>query len=420
MSQLEVLSLAERGWRLLPCAERGKIALIGQWQRRASCDPEMIRSWARRHPGCNWGLATGPKSKIWALDVDGELGRESLSALTAQYGDDWTRTIAVETATGRHFYFSYPSEGLIRNSASKLAPGLDTRGDGGYVIVPPSIHPTGATYQWTAPLNGQEPRSTPEWLLQLVTSPERAAIRPCDVNALYTGSRNDTLFRVGCYLRRKGFELEQICFELLDQNARRCRPPLPDEDIYRLARQAAAYPVGGPDFLETAWNALQGKAFVSNYAKFLALVHELQTARPGRSIALPVNRIGELFGLHRTAIGSFRRQAVRDGVLELAEAYVAQRKAACYRVLGKIEDRPPETLSILPKLSIWLRESSVQSAHRESSVVAYRESSHRESPVAHRESSRFCYVHGEHSNFWLRGEDFICELCHPNPFAEVN
>ena len=81
----------------------------------------MIQSWDCHYPRCNWGLKTGPESGIWALDIDGEPGRESLSTFVAQNGEDWTRTVTVQTAKGLHFYFSYPTEGLILNSASKNA-----------------------------------------------------------------------------------------------------------------------------------------------------------------------------------------------------------------------------------------------------------------------------------------------------------
>jgi hypothetical protein len=410
----EVLTLAERGWRLLPCAERGKIPLIKDWTRRASCDSEAIRSWAQRHPGCNWGLATGPESKVWALDVDGEPGRESLNSLVAQYGEAWTRTITVQTSKGMHLYFSYPSNGAIRNSASKLATGLDTRGDGGYVLVPPSIHPSGATYQWTTPLNGQPPASTPEWLFQLIASPQRPAVRASDVGALYTGSRNDGLFRVGCYLRRKGFELDQIEFELLDHNTRRCKPPLPDEDIYKIARQAAAYPIGGPDPLEAAWNSVQGKTFSSNYAKFIALAAELQAARPDHPIVLPVNRIGTLFDLHRTAIGCFRRQAVKDGVLELAEAYVAKRRAACYKFLGKLEEQLPKLSLSSPYGLGRVQQNTQQLPIERVAVITHRESpavAHRESPLTHRESLRRCLACGSHALYRELDGTITCQSC---------
>jgi hypothetical protein len=313
-----------------------------------------------------------------------------------------------------HLYFAYPSEGAIRNSASKLATGLDTRGDGGYVLVPPSVHPSGATYRWTAPLNPQAPASTPQWLTQLVSSPQRPAMRPQDVGALHIGARNDSLFRVGCYLRRKGLELAHIENELLDHNARRCRPPLPDEDVHKIARQAAAYPVGAPDPLESAWNTIQGKTFSSNYAKFLALAGELQAARPGRPIVLPTNRIGTLFALDRTSIGCFRRQAVKEGVLELAEAYVAKRRAACYRFLTELEKQVPK-LSLPSPYGLERVLQDSQSVPIERVAVI----AHRESSVAHRESLQRCLACGSYALYRELDGTITCQTCTPLS-SEVN
>jgi hypothetical protein len=431
LQQLEVLSLAERGWRLLPCAERGKQPLISDWRRRASSDPEAILSWARRHPRCNWGLACGAESGIWVLDIDGESGTENLQDLLEQHGTQWTQTITAQTGNGMHFYFAYPTEASIRNSASKLAAGLDTRGDGGYCIVPPSIHPTGATYRWTAPLNGRMPASTPEWLLHLVAGPQRPAVRAQDIGAIYEGQRNDTLFRTACYLRRKGAELNEITAKLFEQNATRCRPPLADEDIQKIARQAAAYPVGGLDPLESAWREVQGELHSSKYERFIALARALQASRPDKTIALPVKRVSALLDLHYTMISIYRTRAVKAGVLELVEPYVKlQRKAACYRFLGKIGEkrerfgsaihRGSPNANPLPRLSL-LHTNGLVRAHSENPHSESRAVSYSESPVPYSENLRYCYVHRIETPHWKRiDSSSICQFCHPKPYSEVN
>ena len=144
------LELAERGWPVFPVKPKQKIPRIKEWQKVATIDPNIVRGWWTQWPNANVGIATGEGSNLVVLDVDvkdGKCGDESLAELERQLGDLPT-TVEVVTGTGgRHIYFIYPNNSEIRNSASQLGPGLDVRGEGGYVVVPPSIHPdTGRTY----------------------------------------------------------------------------------------------------------------------------------------------------------------------------------------------------------------------------------------------------------------------------------
>jgi hypothetical protein len=155
------LEHAEQGWRILPIKSRDKTPLIRQWPQRASSDAGTIRDWAARHPGCNWGVACGPGSGVWVLDIDGHKGRMSLTALETQHG---RLPVTLVSRTGRedggeHRYFSYPEDVALRNSA--LGEGLDVRGDGGCVIVPPSVHRSGRAYKWVDP--GATIAGAPPW-----------------------------------------------------------------------------------------------------------------------------------------------------------------------------------------------------------------------------------------------------------------
>jgi hypothetical protein len=60
-----VLSLAVRGWQIHPCAERGKTPLLKDWPHRASRDADVIRRWAQKYKGCNWGVLCGADSGVW-------------------------------------------------------------------------------------------------------------------------------------------------------------------------------------------------------------------------------------------------------------------------------------------------------------------------------------------------------------------
>jgi bifunctional DNA primase/polymerase-like protein/primase-like protein len=153
-----------------------------------------------------------------------------------------------------------------------------------------------------------------------------------DIGVLPEGRRNDGLTRLAGALRRKGASLEEIEQELFKHNERRCQPPLSGIEVSRIAVSVARYPTGGPDPLEDAWQVIEAQPCDSKFARFVALARQLQTARPGQPVALPVDRIGKLMGVHWTTVGLYRKQAVRDGVLEITGKYVAHRRACTYRV----------------------------------------------------------------------------------------
>lgn len=323
----QVLVLADHGWLLLPCAERGKVPLIGDWRKRASSDPDTIQRWAKKHGRCNWAVATGQASGVFVIDVDGESGEKSFCSLIEQHGT-WSKTLATITARGHHFYFDWPTSGTIRTSAGKLGSGVDVRGDGGYCVIPPSLHPSGARYEWTG---NSKVASAPDWLLRSLTSASGPVIDSAEIGTLLEGTRNDGLTRYAGKLRRGGADQAEIELKLLAANRRRCKPPLSEDEVRKIAAGIVMrYAPGGLDPLERAWQASEGD-YSSNYERFLALARELQSARPGQTIALPLERIGALMRVHWNSVSYYRSKAVASEILCPAGDYVPHRKAALYR-----------------------------------------------------------------------------------------
>jgi putative DNA primase/helicase len=129
--------------------------LAPQGLRDATTDPDQIREWWGQCPAANIGMPTGAWSGVVVLDVDPEKGGfQSLLALVRRYGI-LPQTRVVHTGSGGlHFYFAH--RGIhTRNSAGKLGPGLDLRGDGGYVLLPPSVHATSRAYAWQGAWDGE-------------------------------------------------------------------------------------------------------------------------------------------------------------------------------------------------------------------------------------------------------------------------
>ena len=119
------------------CETPGKHPRILQWPENATTRPGMIRSWWGRWPEANIGLVTGEASRLVVLDVDPRHGGHvGLEELERQFGP-LPATVEAQTGSGgRHLLFKHPGQ-RVSNSAGILGPGLDVRGDGGYIVVPP-------------------------------------------------------------------------------------------------------------------------------------------------------------------------------------------------------------------------------------------------------------------------------------------
>jgi hypothetical protein len=165
-----------------------------------------------------------------------------------QHGPEWTETRSVRTKRGGHLYFRWPAgeTRIIRNSAGKIALGVDVRGEAGYVIIPPSIHPEGTHYEWAG-----DPHipiaEAPGWLLEMVLSASsRGASSPNthgngDVGTIPQGQRNATLASFAGTLRHRSMSPAAIEAALLAENAARCNPPLPECEVRTIAASVSRY-----------------------------------------------------------------------------------------------------------------------------------------------------------------------------------
>lgn len=155
----------------------------------ASADPDQVTRWWSRWPAANIAIATGP-ARLIVADLDGEQAIRAWQELAAPHSR--TVTAAVRTPRGWHFWFRQPLDGdPLGNSASRLAPGIDTRGAGGYVLAPPSLHITGRRYLW-AP-GGAQVAACPSWLavaLRPAPVPEVPARPIPDLTATGDGRRH--------------------------------------------------------------------------------------------------------------------------------------------------------------------------------------------------------------------------------------
>jgi Bifunctional DNA primase/polymerase, N-terminal len=177
------LRWVDRGFRVFPCEPRDKtpcFALVPKDRgpdgklvegtagfKKATREPEKISSWWRRIPNANIGLATG--HGVFALDLDGP-DAEIWFANACGRNGECPRTLTSRTSRGWHLFFKTAAE--VPCSTSRLAPKVDIKGIGGYVIAPPSVHPDGPVYALRRDLPIAE---APRWLVDLAMPDEMPA-----------------------------------------------------------------------------------------------------------------------------------------------------------------------------------------------------------------------------------------------------
>lgn len=241
------LDYLARDWSVIPVFARQKRPLIS-WQKyqHSHATADEVSAWYRRWPNANVGIVTGAVSNLVVLDVDrGHGGDESLAALERRHGPLPVTVEAISGGGGRHLYFAHPG-GHVRNRVA-LAAGIDLRGDGGMIVAPPSVHPSGARYAWRTGQAPDEiaPAPLPEWLLEEVAPAEGGAghtlshWRQLIAEDVPEGSRNNTIASLSGHLLWHGVDAEVVTELLLCWNRERCRPPLSDEEVMRTVQSIA-------------------------------------------------------------------------------------------------------------------------------------------------------------------------------------
>lgn len=225
---------AKNGWQSFPCLFRDKKPAV-KWTEAATTEINMLSGWWD-DTGANIALACGARSGIVVIDIDREHdGFYSLADLAREYGD-LPITPTVKTGNnGEHIYFKHPGF-EIRNSAGKLGRGIDVRGDGGYVVSPPSIHPNGKVYEWIVKPSETPLADMPEWMIGLLQAPNETQGKPISDGMIPDGQKHDFFVKLAGSMRRKGFSAAAIYQALLVENNTRCINPAPSEHVLEIAQ----------------------------------------------------------------------------------------------------------------------------------------------------------------------------------------
>ena len=235
-----------RGWAAFPV--NGKIPATPKGVLDASTEERMSGIWFERFPDRGVALATGKPSGVWALDLDSEDAAKSWAAMQDEHRDR-IKTVVSRTKRGYHVLFKMPTDDTdIRSSAGQVGDGIDVRGTGGYIVLPPSPHPDGGVYRWAKGRGPDEVAiaATPDWLKAVVTKKQSGAAQraPTLPDTIMQGCRNETLMSLAGSLRRRGGSRMAIFAAIQVENATRCSPPLSDGEVEKIADSVARYEPG--------------------------------------------------------------------------------------------------------------------------------------------------------------------------------
>jgi len=239
---------AKRGWPVFP-VNPDKTPRVPGGFHAATTDIKQIRTWWQngdRRSGI--AVATGSASRLVVLDVDPRNGGDETLLDIVGGVDKLPDTVTCKTGGGgSHYYFLIPAGCRIRSG--RLAPGIELKADGGYVVLPPSKHHSGGTYTWEIGRGPSEIEiaEVPEWLKRLIDTRIAANIegfkhRSASVQEVIPeGERNNRLTSIAGLLRRRGIKAEAIYQALLRINALQCQPPLPTQEVRAIANSIARY-----------------------------------------------------------------------------------------------------------------------------------------------------------------------------------
>lgn len=242
-------ALLANGIPVFPCNAQ-KQPLTANGFKNATTDAATVEAWSNSWPDALIGVPTGPASGVDVLDVDfevdehGEVIKDGFKSLNG-HELPATRTHTTRRG-GKHFLFKTCG---IKTKAG-LLPGVDTRGDGGYIV-------------WW-PADGGEATvdpvaDAPDWLRELSQQSAGKPAQQSGVKVTYEkGGRNAALTSVAGTLRNVGMDADAIDAALQLHNAASCVPPLPENEVTRIARSVSRYePTDTPPDLEGKFPAIE-------------------------------------------------------------------------------------------------------------------------------------------------------------------
>lgn len=288
------LEYAEAGYAVIPVKRSDKAPYTPNGLTAATTNQAAIRQWWEWWPDANVAIVCGNVSGgivVVDVDVKGKNGFGSISYWEAQHGD-FPETAVVHTGSGgKHYYFHVDNPEAFKNRVETL-PGVDIRGDGAYVVAPPSVHENGKMYTWRHGVScteRDEVAEANESVLELLNrNPKDSAAQKqqdaanrqrTDMHHVQEGQRNDTLFRFASKMVGSGISRD-AALEAARTEIATWENPLPDFEIVKTVNSAY-------DSYTPNEQTIYGKAPVQEYDENGNYIPKLPPSLPIESIITP-------------------------------------------------------------------------------------------------------------------------------------
>ena len=243
------IEYCRRGWSVIPIRFEGTVEdrkkpLLLSWEiyQKKAASEAQVEKWFQQWPKANVGLVMGSVSGLVALDLDGPHAMDLLRHAKIDLPD----TASVQTSRGYHLVFAHPGY-TVSNRVKLLSggeSGVDIRGDGGYIVAPPSVHGSGAIYQWVVPVERIAP--LPNGIAALLSRKAQRDDAEGDGSWFETawrgvgdGQRNDTAARLaGWWLHKTKGDVHAAYYAMMSW-AERCSPPMALHELKTTIRSVA-------------------------------------------------------------------------------------------------------------------------------------------------------------------------------------
>ncbi len=230
------------------CSSPAKHPRTVQGLKQASRDMNFVKNLfsSFNYLSANIAVCTGKESNLVVVDIDSAKGGriEELYNFVSQ--DILEKTLWIKTGGGFHLYFRFPPSAEIRNSAGKLGKNIDVRGEGGYVVAPPSMHISGKQYEFLNENNVMPfPKAFIEKLNKSEPRTENSFLngKTIQADSYSEGNRNSALTSVAGKLRHAGLNESELEPALLKINAERCKPPLSEKEVLQIVHSVSRYEI---------------------------------------------------------------------------------------------------------------------------------------------------------------------------------
>lgn len=241
------LAYANMGMAVFPLVPKSKKPATKSGFMDATTDPGKISKWWNKNPNYNIGIATGKMSGgliVIDLDIDkekGKYGNETLRDWESEHGQLPDTCRAITGRGGCHLLY-YTDRKVA--CSSEEAKAVDIRGDGGYIVAPPSVHPNGRLYEWEQAPDEFVMERADERVYKFIdfVRPKKKETESFSVPEMIPeGNRDNTIFKLACSLQSKGLSDEAILAAAMAENETRCVPPLDEKEVRQKVESALKY-----------------------------------------------------------------------------------------------------------------------------------------------------------------------------------